>query len=154
VWWSRPKPTAALARYRLEAQPWLALLAHTRRSPVWQEESLTTIVDSIFGSRNGTLPNMAWRWADDVADHLARSPFTNAEDTRSYTVQYRETDLAFVHRLLAEEGLIYRVNPDSSVVILADTTCAASCPLKPQSAANGLINFRAAKSSPRDAAAA
>jgi type VI secretion system secreted protein VgrG len=31
-----------LLRYRLEVQPWLALLAHTRRSQVWQAAHVLT----------------------------------------------------------------------------------------------------------------
>ena len=36
------------ARYRLEVRPWIALLAHSRRSQVWQEQSLVQFIDSIF----------------------------------------------------------------------------------------------------------
>jgi type VI secretion system secreted protein VgrG len=106
-----------------------------------EERDLPRAFDSIFTDYQAAIPGVAWSWADDVAEHLAQSPFTNAESVRSYTVQYRETDLAFVHRLLVEEGLVYRVNPDSTVVILADTTRAASCPLNPQSAAFGSIKY-------------
>jgi type VI secretion system secreted protein VgrG len=130
-----------LARYRLEVRPWLYLLAHTRRSQVWQEKSLPTIIDSIFNAYSAALPGVVWTWADDTADHLAQSPFTSADGVRSYTVQYRETDLAFVHRLLAEEGLTYRANPDSSITIVADTTRAKSCPKNPQSEALGSVRF-------------
>lgn len=119
------------ARYRLDVQPWLALLAYTRRSQVWQEQALPDILGSVF-SRYAAYAS--WRWADCVAAHLAQSAFTSADGVRSYTVQYRETDLQFVQRLLAEEGLVFRFEPDDAapmghtMVILADTVSAASCP--------------------------
>jgi type VI secretion system secreted protein VgrG len=124
------------ARYRLTVRPWIALLAHSRRSQVWQEQTLQQIIDSIF-ARYTALAQ--WRWADDVAAHLAQSPFNGSgqalgESLRSYTVQYRETDLAFVSRLLAEEALAWRVEEDAaapaghSVVLFAHSPSAASCP--------------------------
>lgn len=116
------------ARYHLTVQPWLALLAHTRRSQVWQECSVTQIVESVFGAYHA---HAAWSWAEDIAPHLQGS--RNA-GLRSYTVQYRETDLAFVQRLLAEEGIAYRFDLDDSaplghkLVLFADSASAASCP--------------------------
>ncbi|WP_332672323.1 type VI secretion system Vgr family protein, partial [Aromatoleum sp.] len=90
------------ARFRLTVRPWIALLAHTRRSRVWQEQSLVQIVESVFARY---AKHARWRWSDDISAHLARSPFLGTGQVRSYTVQYRETDLAFVTRLLAEEGI-------------------------------------------------
>lgn len=119
------------ARYRLVVEPWLGLLAHTRRSQVWQEKSLIEIIESVFSQYSA---HAAWRWADCVTAHLARSPFNGAGEHRSYTLQYRETDLAFVSRLLAEEGLVYRFERNDgaplghTLVILADTVDPASCP--------------------------
>ena len=98
------------ARYRLTLRPWTQLLAHTRQSRVWQDKTTIEIVEDVF-SRYAA--HAQWRWADDVAAHLAQSPFAGSEHKRSYTVQYRETDLAFVTRLLAEEGLGARIEQDS-----------------------------------------
>lgn len=119
------------ARYRLTVEAWLGLLAHTRRSQVWQEKSLIEIIESVFSNYSA---HASWRWADCVEAHLAQSAFTSADGVRSYTLQYRETDLAFVQRLLAEEGLVYRFEIDDaapmghSLVILADTVDKTSCP--------------------------
>lgn len=118
------------ARYRLQVDCWLGLLAHTRRSQVWQEKTLVEIVESVF-DRYAAFA--AWQWADCVDAHLAQSPFC-ADGVRSYTVQYRETDLAFVQRLLAEEGLVYRFEADDAapmghvLVILADSVSTTACP--------------------------
>ena len=119
------------ARYRLQVGPWLALLTHTRRSQVWQERSLQQIIDSVFADYQ---THAAWRWAADVQEHLNASTFSNPEGLRSYCVQYRETDLAFVQRLLAEEGLVCRFEPDEAaplghaLVVFADSAQVESCP--------------------------
>ncbi|KQP12466.1 hypothetical protein ASF43_19600 [Pseudorhodoferax sp. Leaf267] len=108
------------ARYCLTVEPWLALLAHTTRSQVWQERSVTEIVESLFA----LYPLATWRWSPCVAQHLATS--TNA-GLRSYTVQYRESDLAFLTRLLAREGICMRVAPDGTLVLLADSVSREAC---------------------------
>lgn len=134
------------ARYLLTVQPWLALLAYGARSAVWQEKSLPEIIDSVFGAYS---QHAAWAWSPCAQQHLAQS---HQGGHRSYTVQYRESDLAFVSRLLAREGLVYRFEVDEKapfghkLVILADTTQAASCPEDPTSAAASGIRFHRASS--------
>jgi type VI secretion system secreted protein VgrG len=116
-----------LARYRLLIEPWLGLLAHQTSSRVWQDKPLTDIIDSVLV---GT-PQAAWTYADCIAPHLEAS--ANAGE-RSYTVQYRESDLAFLHRLLAREAISYRIeaHEDSPaghrVVFFADSVSKTSCP--------------------------
>ena len=133
---SAEESDGGFARYRLTVRPWIALLAHTRRSQVWQEKTLIEIVESVF-ARYSRLAQ--WRWADDVAAHLAQSPFNGSGQARSYTVQYRESDLAFVTRLLAEDAIAWRVEENTeapaghSVVLFADSPAAASCPDDPTS---------------------
>ena len=125
-----------LTRYRLIVRPWLALLEHTTRSQVWQECSTVDIIESIFARYQRFA---AWRWADDVAQHLAQSPANRGNDgqsqgLRSYTMQYRQTDLGLVQRLLIEEGLSYRFEQDADapmghrLVIFADSANEGSCP--------------------------
>ncbi|MEX5404259.1 type VI secretion system Vgr family protein [Stenotrophomonas sp. WED208] len=85
-----------LARYRVTLRDWTWWLDQARRSRVFQEQSVRDILDAVFQA----YPEHAhWRWSDEVDGMLSRSR------PRSYCVQYRETDLAFVQRLLAEEGL-------------------------------------------------
>ena len=143
------------ARYRLTLRPWIALLAHSRRSQVWQEQTTIQIVESVFARY---AEHAQWRWADDVAPHVAQSPYAGSGERRSYTVQYRETDLGFVSRLLAEEGLGWRVEEDDgapsghAVVIFADSAAASSCPEDATSAADHGIRFhRASGVETRDA---
>ncbi|MFT3721050.1 IS21 family transposase [Pseudorhodoferax sp.] len=115
------------ARYRLTMQPWLALLAHSRRSQVWQGRSVVEIVESLFAA----YPQAAWQWAPCVAAHLQTSAHAGV---RSYTVQYRESDLAFVQRLLAREGIAMRLQRQDdaplghALVLLADSPGRAACP--------------------------
>lgn len=92
-----------LNRYRLIVVPWLWLLSRGRHNRVFQEKSVITIIEAVFDDYRDIA---AWQWADDVASFLA--------DTRprSYCVQYNESDYAFVSRLLAEEGIGWRVEAD------------------------------------------
>ncbi|MGE8656403.1 MAG: type VI secretion system Vgr family protein [Achromobacter sp.] len=103
-----------LARYGLTVEPWLAFLRARRDSFAYQDKTVFDIVDSIFGDYKGqgTLVPQ-WRW--DVKDRAAYAK-------RSLTIQYRETDYAFVERLLAEEGLFYWVEPadDGHTLVIAD----------------------------------
>ncbi len=103
-----------LARYGLTVEPWLAFLRARRDSFAYQDKTVFDIVESIFGDYNGqgTLAPQ-WRW--DVKDRAAYA-------RRSLTIQYRETDYAFVERLLAEEGLFYWVEhqADGHTLVIAD----------------------------------
>lgn len=87
------------ARYRLTLEPWLTFLRHRRDSYVWQGKSVLDIVAEIFSDYQdkGKLAP-AWRLAlADASQYKAREVCT----------QFEESDLAFVERLLAEEGLFY-----------------------------------------------
>jgi type VI secretion system secreted protein VgrG len=116
-----------LARYRLLVEPCLGLLAHSTSSRVWQDKSVSAIIDSVLSG----YPQAAWAYADCIEPHLAAS--ANAGQ-RSYTVQYRETDLAFLHRLLAREAIAYRIEPHEGspaghrIVFFADSISKQSCP--------------------------
>ena len=116
------------ARYRLVVQPWLGFLSQTLRSRVWQEQDVTAIVEAILG---GYATYGSWRWSPCVGQLLAGA---TEGGVRSYCVQYRESDLAFVSRLLAEEGIAYRFEEAAdgavgpTVVFFADSTASDSCP--------------------------
>jgi type VI secretion system secreted protein VgrG len=88
-----------LARYRLTLQPWLALLGHRRDSFIFQDATALQIVEEVFKD----YPQANWRL--DVTDTLRQ---------RSLCTQYRESDLDFVLRLLAEEGLSFHFEHDAS----------------------------------------
>jgi type VI secretion system secreted protein VgrG len=87
------------ARYTLTVEPWSAFLALGRDSRIFQGMSVFDIVDAVFRTYRGKGKLMpAWRF--DIADQ-------SAYPKRSLTTQYQESDLAFVERLMYEEGLFY-----------------------------------------------
>ncbi|PTD94971.1 type VI secretion system Vgr family protein, partial [Pseudothauera lacus] len=100
--------------YRLRIEPWLALLGQRSDAYVFQDMSVFDIVDELFADwqGRGTLAP-AWRW--DVAER-------SAYPQRSLTIQYHETDLDFLRRLLAEEGLFYwfEHRADGALLVIAD----------------------------------
>ncbi len=81
--------------YRLRLVPRLQLLARRRNSRIFQNLSLVDIVDAILAPHG-----VDRRW------NLA-----STYKPRAYAVQYRETDLAFVTRLCAEEGIFFHFEP-------------------------------------------
>ncbi|WP_290902815.1 type VI secretion system Vgr family protein [Aquabacterium sp.] len=94
------------ARKALTVQPWVALLAHTLNSRIWQDRSLIDIVDDVLSQH----PDLAvWRWDEGVAEHVAQGLFARNGGQRAYCVQHRESDLDFLQRLMAEEGVAWRV---------------------------------------------
>ena len=85
------------ARYRLIIEPWLSFLGHRQDNYLFQDQSVIDIVDELltdWKTQGKLAPD--WRW--DLADSAVYPK-------RGMTVQYRETDLTFLKRLLAEEGL-------------------------------------------------
>lgn len=86
-----------LARHRLYLRPWLAALALRRGSHVWGHQTLPDILADLFAD----YPNA--HYVIDARQHAEQGwkPYP----TR---VQYHESDLDFVLRLLADEGLSLR----------------------------------------------
>lgn len=82
-----------LATYRLVMLPWLSFLRERDDSFVYQDKTALQIIEEIF---------------KDYAQANYRIEVTETLRVRSLCNQYRESDLAFVERLLAEEGLSYR----------------------------------------------
>lgn len=129
----RLESEGGLARYRLHCVPWTWMLGHARHSRVYQERTVRDIVEDVLGG-HGELA--CWRWSEDAVAALAEAP------ARSYCVQYREPDLAFVQRLLAEEGIAGAFESDSggrlTLVLFSDSRAQ---PENPQSARDGGIRF-------------
>ncbi len=86
-----------LARYRLHVRPWLADLALRRDSFIYQDKSCVEIIDEMLRD----YPNAAHAFA--LQRDFAPRPIRT---------QYRESDLDFLLRLLAEEGLSFRFDHD------------------------------------------
>jgi len=126
-----------LARYRLRLLPWIWRLGQVRNSRVWQDKRVIDIVDAVFTAYQ---PQARWRWSGETNSFMARAM------PRSYCCQYRETDLAFVQRLLAEEGLGWRCEQDGhgvGIVLFADSTWRGAVPED----ASGAVRFHGARAS-------
>ena len=76
---------------RLRLVPAVWTLGLSRRSRIFQDTTVAAIVDDVLGRAGITT-----RW-------LAAA----GERTRAYCVQHQESDLDFVSRLLAEEGIFW-----------------------------------------------
>ena len=87
--------------------PWLWLLSRTANSRIFQNLSVPDIVEKIFKERK-------------LTDY--KLLLDGTYDKRDYCVQYRETDLNFVSRLLEEEGIFYFFEHEKTkhTLVLAD----------------------------------
>jgi len=97
-----------LARYQAIVVPWLWFLSRTANCRIFQEKTVPDIIKQVFRDRG----------------------FTNFEDglsgnyrTWEYCVQYRETDLRFVSRLMEQEGIYYYFKHENGKhsLVLADS---------------------------------
>lgn len=93
--------------YRLLMRPWLWLLSKTSDCRIFHDKTVVEIISEVMG---------AYPFAD-FEDALSQQ-YPKVE----YTVQYRESDLAFVLRLMEKNGISYffRHDPGSHKMILCD----------------------------------
>jgi type VI secretion system secreted protein VgrG len=129
----------SLTRYRLRLSHWIWRLGQVRNSRVWQDKSVVEIIDAVFEAYR---PLARWRWSDDAG------PFMDQAVPRSYCCQYRESDLDFVQRLLAEEGVAWRFAQGADgpeAVLFADSTQLSAVPDDASSEAGGGIRFHSAR---------
>ncbi|HYH98419.1 type VI secretion system Vgr family protein [Hyalangium sp.] len=96
--------------YRIRIAPNLRQLRHVRRSRIFQHLSVPDIVAKVLKAGH--------------VDH--RLALSDSYPKREYCVQYRETDLDFVLRLLESEGIFFffEHGPDSHVMVLGDAASA------------------------------
>ena len=95
---TRVGSNGGLARYQLRIEPWLSLLRHRQDSYAFHDLTVMEIFEQIFGFYSKGVIQPQWRWALEDPGVYRK---------RSLTTQYQESDLAFVQRLLAEEGIAY-----------------------------------------------
>ncbi len=114
--------------YRAVLHPWLWFLAHTSDCRIFQNKTVLEIVQKIFRK----YPNNAFKLALETPPRAKPAgdppsgdqPDDEAEyPKREYTVQYRETDLRFISRLLEEAGISYHFVHDaqSHTMVLTDS---------------------------------
>lgn len=124
-----------LTSYRAEIVPWLWFLGLSRESRIYQDMSVPDIVAAVFQDLGYT----------DFVDRC-----TGTYPAREYCVQYRETHLDFVTRLLEDEGIFYYFEFDADqkkhTLVLADANAAikpcpgqASAPLLPLSTGSDAV---------------
>ncbi len=97
-----------LGHYTATMVPWLWLLSRTTDSRIFQNLTGPDIVEKIFSEKGFT----------DFKLSLQET-----YNTRDYCVQYQETDLDFVSRLLEEEGIYYYFQHENGkhTMIMADS---------------------------------
>jgi type VI secretion system secreted protein VgrG len=106
-----------LTSYEMEVVPWIWFLSLTADCRVFQNMTVPEIAAEIFGKH----PE-----ADFDVGGLGRS-----YPTREYCVQYRETDLNFVSRLLEEEGIYYyfaHTESSHTLKLADDRSTVPACP--------------------------
>lgn len=104
-------------QYRLEVVPWLWFLTRTSDCRIFQNKSAPDIVKEIFTELG--------------FDAFETSGLSGTYAQREYCVQYRETDFAFVSRLLEEEGIFYfftHENGKHSLILADRPTVFRVCP--------------------------
>ncbi|TKI02647.1 type VI secretion system Vgr family protein [Martelella alba] len=98
--------------YALSLVPRIALLAHTKGSEIFLNQSVTDVVERVLRKHGLEGPDFEFRLSREYP-------------ARELITQWRETDLAFVQRLLAEVGIYWRFEMDSrleqDVVIFQDS---------------------------------
>ena len=101
--------TGGAYRYRIELRPWIWLLAHEQDCRIFQNESPWAIMTKLFRKAGFV----------DFADSRQNGA---GDQVREYCVQYRETTLDFVTRLMEEYGLYYFATHDNGkhVIHFAD----------------------------------
>lgn len=98
--------------YALRIVPRIALMQHTERCAVYLNQSVPEVVEQILRSHGLEGADFEFR-------------LSQTYPVRELITQWRETDLAFIQRLLAEVGIFWRFEMDSrieqDVVIFQDS---------------------------------
>lgn len=93
--------------FKLRLRPALSALAHRENCRIFQAQSIVDVVQTLFAESG----------VEKVELQLV-----GAYEPREFVVQYRESELDFVHRLLEDEGIFYffRHETDGHTLVLAD----------------------------------
>ncbi|ELY7489395.1 type VI secretion system tip protein VgrG [Cronobacter turicensis] len=108
----RVSTSADETRYTLRLVPRIALMQHTRRSEIYLNQSVVEVVEKVLREHELEGADFEFRLSREYPQ-------------RELITQWRETDLAFIQRLLAEVGIFWRFEMDSrlgqDVVIFQDS---------------------------------
>lgn len=105
---SMPGSRGRLANYRCTLRPWIWFLSQTTNCRIFQNVTVPDLIKSVFSAHGFT----------DFEELL-----TEQYPRREYIVQYRETDLNFVSRLMEQSGIYYYFKHEANrhVLVLADS---------------------------------
>ncbi|WP_254894425.1 type VI secretion system Vgr family protein, partial [Klebsiella pneumoniae] len=99
-------------RYAMTIVPRIALLDYTKGSEIYLNQSVTEVVEQVLRKHGLEGPDFEFRLSREYP-------------SRELITQWRETDLEFIQRLLAEVGIYWRYEMDSrleqDVVIFQDS---------------------------------
>lgn len=107
-----PSRLEGVRSYRAEVVPWLSFLSRSEDCRIFQNKRVPEILEIIFRNHNFI----------DYEINLQGSQYHE----RVYCVQYRESALQFVSRLMEEEGIFYFFRHEESrhVMVIADANVA------------------------------
>jgi type VI secretion system secreted protein VgrG len=96
------------ARYRVVLRPWIWLLSHSQTSRIFHKQTVPAILKQIFRERGFT----------DFSEDELSTDYREWE----YLVQYRESELNFLSRLMEQEGIYYYFKHEGGkhTLVLAD----------------------------------
>ena len=94
--------------YRLTARPFTFYMAQNSNFAIFQDKSALDIIKQVF---------------DDAGASDVEFKISNSYAPRTYCVQYRESDFAFITRLMEEEGLYYyyKHSAERHTLVLCDS---------------------------------
>ncbi|MBR1220438.1 type VI secretion system tip protein VgrG [Bradyrhizobium sp. U87765 SZCCT0131] len=97
-------------RYRIVLRPWLWLLSRTTDCRIFQDKKAPDIIKEVFNERGFT-------------DYESKLTEEGSCPTLEYCVQYRETDMNFVCRLMEQHGIYYFFKHEGGkhTLVLADS---------------------------------
>lgn len=98
------------AYYSAVLVPWFSFLGYATNCRIFQDKDVPTIIKEVAAAYG--------------YDSKLRSDLTKSYTPRDYCAQYRETDFAFLSRLMEDEGIYYYFEHSDGkhVMVLADST--------------------------------
>ncbi len=99
--------TGTRLHFKLRMRPSLSALAHREGCRIYQDQSVSDVIRAVLGEAG----------VDPIEVQL-----TGTYEPRAYIVQYRESELDFIHRLMEDEGIFYFFHhtDEGHTLVLAD----------------------------------
>ncbi|MEE3936560.1 type VI secretion system tip protein TssI/VgrG [Pseudomonas viridiflava] len=110
-----------IASYTATIRPWFSMLEHRVNTRIFQDATVAEVVTEVF-SQFSAFSQYEFRLSSPLKRY-------------TYITQYRESDLAFVQRLLEAEGIFYYFEHSAeghSMIICDDSTMLEPLPEQPQ----------------------